>query len=99
LLYRAVGLPPPRFLHVPLVVSEDGRRLAKRHGDTRISAFRDVATPPEKIIGLLAWWCGWAEWGECLSLRDLIPRFDLAKLPHEPVVLTPKVKGYLGIGE
>ncbi|MEI7946313.1 MAG: tRNA glutamyl-Q(34) synthetase GluQRS [bacterium] len=95
LLYRALGLTPPAFLHVPLVVSEDGRRLAKRHGDTRISALRDAGIPPEQIIGLLAWWCGWATWGEHLSLPDLIPRFDLAALPHAPVVLTPAVKAYL----
>jgi hypothetical protein len=54
--------------------------------------------PPEKIVGLLAWWCGWAAWGERLTLRDLLPRFDLKKLSHEPAVLTPRVKEALGIG-
>ncbi|MGI9472061.1 MAG: glutamate--tRNA ligase family protein, partial [Rubripirellula sp.] len=33
-LYRALDLPVPRFAHVPLVCGADGRRLAKRHGDT-----------------------------------------------------------------
>ena len=97
LVYRALGLKPPVFLHVPLVVSEDGRRLAKRHGDTRISAFREAGIAPEKIIGLLAWWCGWAAWGECLTLREVLPRFDLRKLPHAPVVLTQAVKEALGV--
>jgi glutamyl-tRNA synthetase len=97
LLYRALGLKPPSFAHVPLVVSEDGRRLAKRHGDTRVSAFREAGVAPEKIIGLLAWWCGWAAWGERLSLRELLPRFDLRTLPHAPAVLTPQVKAELGI--
>ena len=97
LLYRALGLNPPAFVHVPLVVSEDGRRLAKRHGDTRIGAFRAAGVSPEKIIGLLAWWCGWAAWGESLTLRDLLPRFDMRTLPHEPVVLTAKVKEALGM--
>jgi len=82
---------------VPLVVSEDGRRLAKRHGDTRISALRESGVRPEKIIGLLAWWCGWAAWGESVSLRDVLPRFDLRTLPREPVVLTPQVKAALGV--
>src|SRR5262249_32606099 len=36
LLYEALGLRPPGFVHVPLVVGPDGRRLAKRHGDTRL---------------------------------------------------------------
>jgi glutamyl-tRNA synthetase len=97
LLYRSLGLKPPSFVHVPLVVSEDGRRLAKRHGDTRISAFRKAGVPPEKIMGLLAWWCGWSSWGECLTLREMVPRFDLRTLPHEPVVLTQSVKEELGI--
>jgi glutamyl-tRNA synthetase len=95
LIYRALGLTPPAFLHVPLVVSEDGRRLAKRHGDTRLCALRDAGNTPEKIIGLLAWWCGWVAWGECLSLRDLLPRFNLVTLPRTPAVLTPAVKAYL----
>lgn len=98
LLYRALGLKQPAFTHVPLVVSEDGRRLAKRHGDTRISALRESGVPAERIIGLLAWWCGWAAWGERLSLRDLPPRFDLQALPREPAVLTPSVKEEFGIG-
>ena len=97
LLYRALGLTPPAFLHVPLVVSEEGRRLAKRHGDTRIAALREAGVPPEKVVGLLAGWCGWAAWGESLALRDLLPRFDLRTLPREPVVLTPRVKAHLGI--
>lgn len=97
LLYRALGLAPPAFIHVPLVVSEDGRRLAKRHGDTRISSLREKGVSPEAVVGLLAWWCGWAEWGECLSLRDLLPRFDLRALPREPAVLTASVKEALGI--
>lgn len=97
LLYRALGLKPPIFLHVPLVVSEEGRRLAKRHGDTRISALREAGLPPERIIGLLAWWCGWAERGECLTLRGLLPRFDWRKLPHEPAVLTQSVREELRV--
>ena len=97
LLYHALGLTPPAFLHVPLVVSEEGRRLAKRHGDTRICALREAGVPAEKIVGLLAWWCGWAAWGERLTLRDLLPRFDLRTLPRQPVVLTQRVKEELGI--
>lgn len=92
LLYRALGLRPPTFLHVPLVVSEEGRRLAKRHGDTRICAFRKAGLRPEKVIGLLAWWCGWAEWGESLALHDVLPRFDLETLPRRPAVLSSQVR-------
>ncbi len=97
LLYRALGLAPPAFLHVPLVVSEEGRRLAKRHGDTRLRALRESGVEAERVVGLLAWWCGWAAWGERLAPRDLLPRFDLGLLPRAPAVLTPQVMAYLGV--
>lgn len=92
LLYQALNLPPPVFRHVPLVVSSDGRRLAKRHGDTRLAVLRREGITPERVIGLLAWWCGWAAWGEELTVRDLLPRYDLNRLPHTPAVLTEEVK-------
>lgn len=91
MLYDALGLTPPAFLHVPLVVNMEGRRLAKRHGDTRIRALRESGCSQEQVIGLLAWWCGWAAWTERISLRELIPRFDLQRLPREPAQLTPAV--------
>ena len=59
MLYRALGLMPPEFVHVPLVVGPDGRRLAKRHGDTRLKALREAGVRAEQVVGLLAWSCGW----------------------------------------
>jgi glutamyl-tRNA synthetase len=98
LLYKSLDLPIPSFAHVPLVIGEDGRRLAKRHGDTRIAALREQGESARKTLGLLAWWCGWAEWGEELSAGELIDRYDLSSIPREPVVLTERVKEYLGVG-
>lgn len=82
---------PPEFLHVPLVVGPDGRRLAKRHGDTRVATFRERGWTPERLVGLLAASCGWAKPGEELSLRDLLPRFDVTSIPHRP--WTPPLLG------
>ena len=87
LVARALGARPPRYLHVPLVVGHDGRRLAKRHGDTRISSFRAEGKSPEEIIGLLAASCGWALEGERVSLSGLLPRFNLATIPHTPFMV------------
>ena len=96
-VYKALGLPQPHFVHVPLVVSESGRRLAKRHGDTRIRTFRESGIPAARITGLLAWWCGWAEFGESITAVQLLGRFDLRTLRREPAVLDGKVKRFLGI--
>jgi glutamyl-tRNA synthetase len=88
LLYEALGLPPPAFAHVPLVVGPDGRRLAKRHGDTRLSVLREAGVRPEALLGLLAWSCGWLERPDPITARDLLPRFRLDAIPARPFVLT-----------
>ena len=88
LVQRALGLATPAYCHVPLVVGPDGRRLAKRHGDTRIAAYRAAGVGAKRILGALAAASGWAERGEELSLEDLVPRFSLAALPRTPLVLS-----------
>ena len=88
LLARALGAAHTiSYCHVPLVVGRDGKRLAKRHGDTRISAYRAQGTSPEEILGLLAASCGWAADGERIALAELLPRFDLATIPHAPFMI------------
>ena len=86
LVARALGNNAPSYCHLPLVVGPDGRRLAKRHGDTRVASFREAGWSAERVIGLLAASCGWAEKGEELSLAALLPRFDLAAIPKTPFV-------------
>jgi len=78
---------PFRYCHVPLVVGLDGRRLAKRHGDTRIASFREAGVRPEKIIGFLAASCGWVKSGTGVSLADLRSRSPLETIPREPFVI------------
>jgi glutamyl-tRNA synthetase len=85
-LYDFFGWNSPHFIHVPLVVGPDGRRLAKRHGDTRLSVLRDSGLGPERLLGLLAWSCGWIERPEPIRARELLPLFDLQRVPRDPFV-------------
>ncbi|QDT67850.1 Glutamate--tRNA ligase [Planctomycetes bacterium MalM25] len=87
-LYDALDLGPrPHYTHLPLVVGEDGRRLAKRHGDTRVSHYRDAGAKAERVVGLLAEWCGLGGRRE-MTTREFAERFDLSRLPKERVVFT-----------
>jgi glutamyl-tRNA synthetase len=86
LLYRVLDLPAPKFFHVPLVVGADGRRLAKRHGDTRMASFREAGVSPEKIIGYLAWSIGINPGKVPVGLRSLIGIFDPDLMPRRPLV-------------
>ncbi len=91
LLYEALGAAKeiPRYTHLPLVVGTDGRRLAKRHGDTRIATYRELGVPRSRMLGLLAKWCGMNEAGrEIDDPRQLIDRFHLTAISAAPVVFT-----------
>src|SRR5262249_55510864 len=88
LLYEALGLRPPRFIHVPLVVGPDGRRLAKRHGDTRLSALRTAGVTAERLLGLLGWSCGWVDEIGPITAQELQPLFRMEAVPRGPFVLT-----------
>jgi glutamyl-tRNA synthetase len=89
LLYAALEWMPPRFAHVPLVVGPDGRRLAKRHGDTRLSVLRETGVPAERLIGLLAWSCGLRETTAAVTAADLLVDFTWNRLPRAPFVFAP----------
>ena len=48
-LYRELGLTPPKFYHLPLLLASDGRRLSKRDGDQSLENLREKYTPEEII--------------------------------------------------
>src|SRR5947209_11836408 len=89
LLYDALGLAPPCFVHLPLVVGPDGRGLAKRHGDTRLSSLRLAGVTAEALLGLLAWSCGWIDQRREVRAVELLPLFQWESIPPIPFVLTP----------
>ena len=49
LLYRALGLPPPKFFHCPLMTDQNGVRLAKRHDALSIRKLREAGATPETL--------------------------------------------------
>lgn len=77
----------PSYCHVPLVVGSDGRRLAKRHGDTRIAALRAAGRSAESVLGYLASSCGWIRSGESVKLAELLPLFNLSTIPKSPFMI------------
>ena len=95
-LYKALGYKIPEFLHLPLVVGEDGRRLAKRHGDSRISCLKRNRVSPKKILGWLGWSCGFCQKGVELELKDLLELFNLELIPRGKVVVGSSDLKYLG---
>lgn len=88
LLYRALGLTPPaHWMHLPLVVGPDGKRLAKRHGDTRIAHYRERGASAERVIGLLAYWCGIVDAPTPMAATQFRERLDLRTMPRSRIVM------------
>src|SRR5271165_4214902 len=79
LLYRALGVEPPIFAHVPLILGADKSRLSKRHGATDVNMYRREGFLPEAFRNFLAL-LGWAPGGdeEFLRTKDLLEKFSLA---------------------
>ena len=86
-LYKKLTLTAPQFHHIPLVVGEDGKRLAKRHGDYKISSLRKMGIKANKILGYLAYTCGWLNQIEELSIQDCLSIFDYTKVPKNKIVV------------
>ncbi|GAB5405054.1 MAG: tRNA glutamyl-Q(34) synthetase GluQRS [Aureliella sp.] len=70
-----LGWQVPSYYHVPLMVGTDGLRLAKRHGDTRVSALRKMGVTARAIVGYLAWTAGLLSEPTPCCARDLVDEF------------------------
>lgn len=81
-LQRLLGYPQPDYVHIPLLMDAQGRRLAKRDKDLDLSALAQRFTP-EDILGFLAFSVGLLEEIRPMTLEALLPLFDWNKISHE----------------
>ena len=79
-LYGLLGLTPPEFCHVPLLLAPDGRRLSKREHDLDMGALRERFTPAE-LTGRLAFWAGQIDRPEPVTPAELAGCFEWANVP------------------
>ena len=85
-LFEQLGLQAPeRYIHVPLMLGEDGARLAKRHGSVSLEQRMAEGTTAEELVGELATSVGLAEPGQAMQPAELLPHFDWS-LVKPPVV-------------
>ena len=85
-LYEALGLAAPQFLHFPLLVDKEGRRLSKRDKDLDMGYLRTRYSPQE-IIGKLMFLCGMSPACKPMDLQEAAAIFVWNKLPREDIVV------------
>jgi len=78
-ILRALDHSVPRYAHVPLVVGEDGRRLAKRDGAITLRDLAATGISVDAVRSALAVSIGVIDAGEPFTASDLVERFDLAR--------------------
>ena len=86
-LQELFGFPHPQYGHVPMLLSQDGRRLSKRDKDLDLGALQQRLTP-EQLIGSLAFAAGLIERNQPVSAKELATEFSWSKLRKEDIYLT-----------
>lgn len=77
LLYEVFGWTPPVFMHMPLLLGKDGKKLSKRRNPTSIFYYRDSGYLPEAFMNFLTL-MGYSmlDGREIYSLDEIIGEFD-----------------------
>ena len=76
-LYQAFGWEEPKYIHCPLIMGEDHKKLSKRHGATSYEDLVEQGLLPETIVNFIAL-LGWSPEGdrEIFTLDELVKEFD-----------------------
>lgn len=81
LLYRAFGVEPPQFVHIPTVLAPGGGKLSKRRGAAGVLDYRERGFHPDAVLNYLSLLSWSSEDGEeFLSPEALVERIDLDRL-------------------
>lgn len=91
LLYRALGLTEPEFIHLGVILGPDGKKLSKRHGDASVADFRREGYLPEALVNYLAL-LGWthpAGREDFTDLVEIVRGWDPTRLGASPSTFDP----------
>jgi glutamyl-tRNA synthetase len=76
-MLRALGVEPPLYAHVPMILGPDGAKLSKRHGAVSVLQYRDDGFLPEALLNYLGR-LGWSHGDqEIFTLDEMTRLFDI----------------------
>jgi glutamyl-tRNA synthetase len=96
-VYRALGIAPPLFGHVPNVHGDDGKKLSKRHGATAIGDYREAGFLPSAMRNFLSL-LGWNPGDDrelFFSEEELIQAFSLENIQGKSAIFDVKKLGWM----
>jgi glutamyl-tRNA synthetase len=90
LIFEALGVEPPQFAHLPLLVAPDGTKLSKRrHGPVvSVTTYRDAGFLPQAFVNFLCL-LGWSpkDDREFLALEELTAAFTFEGVNRSNAVI------------
>ena len=80
-LFRAFGVEPPAFAHIPLILNADGSKMSKRDEGASLETWQQAGCVPEAVVNYLSL-LGWSpkDDSEVMSVSEIIERFDLPQI-------------------
>ena len=80
-LYRALGVTPPRFAHIPLILNKDGSKMSKRDQGASLNTYIEGGYLPEAVRNYLCL-LGWSpkDNREKIEIEEVVQLFDLEKV-------------------
>ena len=80
-LFAALGVEPPRYGHIPLILNKDGSKMSKRDTGASITSYLEGGYVPEAVLNYLCL-LGWSpkDDREIMPREELVARFDLANV-------------------
>ncbi len=86
-LYRALGWQPPQYIHLPLILNSEKKKLSKRHDDASVEDFLNKGYLKEALINFVAL-LGWSpqDGSEIMSLAEIVDKFSVDRLAKSPAV-------------
>jgi glutamyl-tRNA synthetase len=76
-MLKALGVEPPLYAHVPMILGPDGAKLSKRHGAVSVLQYRDDGFLPEALLNYLGR-LGWSHGDqEIFTLEEMTALFDI----------------------
>jgi glutamyl-tRNA synthetase len=88
-MLRAMGVEPPVYAHLPMILGPDGTKLSKRHGAVSVLAYREEGYLPEALLNYLAR-LGWSHGDqEIFTLAEMTALFDIADVNKSASAINP----------
>jgi glutamyl-tRNA synthetase len=80
-LFRAFGVEPPKYAHIPLILNLDGSKMSKRDQGAFLSTYMQEGYAPEAVVNYLCL-LGWSpkDNREKMPLQEVVERFDLPQI-------------------